>query len=86
MQDKQVCNLCGKELDFFDRQENFTIHTRIGYGSIHDGDKVHLQFCCDCFDKVVAMCTVSPIEEVSREWIEQNFRDTLITPCKKQSV
>ena len=53
MQDKQVCNLCGKELDFFDRQENFTIHTRIGYGSVHDGDKV------------VAMCTVSPIEEVS---------------------
>ena len=25
MQDKQVCNLCGKELDFFDRQENFSI-------------------------------------------------------------
>lgn len=65
LQDKQVCNLCGKELDFFDRQENFTIHTRIGYGSVHDGDKVHLQFCCDCFDKVVAMCAVSPIEEVN---------------------
>lgn len=59
MQDKQVCNLCGKELDFFERQENFTIHARICYGSVHAGDK------CDCFDKVIAICTVSPIEEVS---------------------
>lgn len=64
MHDKKVCNLCGKELDIFDRNENYTIHKHIGYGSIHDGDNVHLQLCCGCFDKTIDACMVSPIEEV----------------------
>lgn len=63
MQDKKVCNRCGKELDFLDLQQNFTIHTRIGYGSIYDGDTVHCQLCCDCFDDFVGECEVSPIIE-----------------------
>jgi len=64
MQNKKVCNHCGKELDIFDRQEDFTIHKQqIGYGSIHDGDGVHLQLCCDCFDEFVEDCKVNPIEE-----------------------
>lgn len=64
LQDNKVCNQCGKELDFWDIQENFTIHSQIGYGSIHDGDDVHLQLCCDCFDKLVEDCKVNPIMEV----------------------
>ena len=39
----------------------------IGYGSIHDGDNVDLQLCCDCFDRLVSECNVSPIEEVDDE-------------------
>mgnify|MGYP007010767109 CR=1 FL=1 len=66
MSDKRVCNYCGKELDLFDLQEDFSIHRQhIGYGSIHDGDNVDLQLCCDCFDKLVSECNVSPIEEQS---------------------
>ena len=58
MSDKRVCNYCGKELDLFDLQEDFSIHRQhIGYGSIHDGDNVDLQLCCDCFDKLVSECT-----------------------------
>lgn len=47
----------------FDQQQDFIIHTRIGYGSIHDGDSVHCQLCCDCFDKLVGECEISPIIE-----------------------
>ena len=63
MPEAKVCNMCGKELDFFDLQQDFTIHKQVCYGSIHDGDHVNLQLCCECFDKAVADCKVSPIEE-----------------------
>ena len=55
--------MCGEVMDFFDGQQGFGIHKRIGYGSIYDGDRVNLQLCCECFDKVVASCKVSPIKE-----------------------
>lgn len=64
MQDGKVCNRCGRELDFWDVQEDFTIHRHIGYGSVHDGDIVNLHLCCGCFDKIVDECKVSPVEEV----------------------
>lgn len=65
MKSKKICNHCGKELDIFDCQEDFTIHKQqIGYGSIHDGDNVHLQLCCDCFDKLVDDCRVNPIGSI----------------------
>ena len=59
-----ICNHCGKGLDFFDLQNDFSIHKRIGYGSVHDGDDVHMRLCSDCFDKLVEECEVSPIEEM----------------------
>lgn len=59
-----ICNHCGKELDFFDLQNDFSIHKRIGYGSVHDGDDAHMRLCSDCFDKLVEECEVSPIEEM----------------------
>lgn len=62
--DFEVCNCCGKKLDVFDRQERFYIHKfQIGYGSVHDGNGVHLQLCCECFDKLVEQCKVNPIIE-----------------------
>lgn len=63
MQDKKVCNHCGRELDVFDLQQDFTIHKKIQYGSSYDGCRVHFQLCCDCFDKAVEQCKVNPIEE-----------------------
>ncbi len=65
MHEKKLCSHCGKELDFFDQQQDFSIHKHIGYGSIYDGDYVDLHLCCECFDKAVAECKISPIEEVS---------------------
>ncbi len=63
MTEKRVCNYCGKELDFFDQQEEFSIHKKVGYGSEYDGLTVNLQLCCECFDKLVQACRVSPISE-----------------------
>lgn len=64
MADTKVCNMCGKELDFFDIQQDFAIHRQVCYGSIYDGEHVDLHLCCECFDKVVADCKINPIEEV----------------------
>lgn len=62
------CNICGKELDFWDMQEDFSFERSIGYGSIHDGSKVSIKLCCDCFDKILdsilLICEINPIEEV----------------------
>ena len=66
---KVICNMCGKELDVWDLQENqdYSLHTKIGYGSKHDGDNVNLDLCCDCFDKIldkiIPLCKHNPITE-----------------------
>lgn len=48
------CNMCGKELDVFDRQEGFRIGKMspypIGYGSTHDGEMCDCKLCIRCFD------------------------------------
>lgn len=64
MKNKKVCNRCGRELDVFDLQQDFTIHKKIQYGGSYDGCQVHYQLCCDCFDKAVEQCKVNPIKEV----------------------
>lgn len=53
--DSNVCNVCGSELDFWDQLEDFGLHKRIGYGSIHDGEKIDLRLCCKCFDKYITL-------------------------------
>lgn len=61
----QHCNCCGKELDFWDNQEDFTIHRQVGYGSFYDGENILLRICCSCFDDIIAKCKVSPILSLS---------------------
>lgn len=70
MQTKIHCNGCGRELDFWDLQQNFTIHKRVEYGSIYDGSLVDLRLCCECFDSLVQACKLPPIHgaaELARE-------------------
>lgn len=67
MQEKRVCNRCGKALDIFDLQQDFTIHKQVQYGSMHDGCYADYHLCCDCFDRTVGECKVSPIKEVDAE-------------------
>ena len=64
MAEPRHCNHCGRPLDFWDVQEDLSIHKeKLGYGTKHDGDSVHLQLCCDCFDKLVDECVVNPVTE-----------------------
>lgn len=58
-----VCNKCGKPLDMWDTQENFSIHRHLGYGTSYDGDTLDLHLCCGCIEKLIEKCEVSPIVE-----------------------
>lgn len=68
---KRICNMCGKEMDVYDLQENFSLHSRIGYGSVFDEDKIDIDLCCSCFDKtmkeyIIPNCTITPVTEEYR--------------------
>ena len=60
---EKTCNMCGKVFDMWDAQENFSIHRRLGYGTKYDGDTLELDLCCDCIEKIIEECKVSPIIE-----------------------
>lgn len=55
------CNLCGKQFDLWDIQEDFCIHKRLGFGTKYDGDVLHMYICCDCMDAIIDRCELSPI-------------------------
>lgn len=59
--DMDCCNVCGKELDLWDKQEDFTIHKNLGYGTKYDGDILKLKICCECMNHIVETCAQSPI-------------------------
>ena len=60
---KTICNLCGKNFDFWDEQEDFSIYTRIGYGSKYDDEQLKLNLCCECMDELIDLCVISPVSE-----------------------
>lgn len=58
----QKCNICGEEFDIWDSQENFHIHQDCGFGTKFDGDRVELNICCVCMEKLVEHCNISPVK------------------------
>lgn len=62
MAEKRVCNICGKELNLFDEQENFSHEGVVKYGSVFDGDEISLNICCSCMDKIIMSCKVTPLK------------------------
>lgn len=58
---KSFCNVCGRELDAWDEQEDFTIHKHLGYGTKYDGEILNLHICCNCMDSLINSCKLSPI-------------------------
>ena len=61
MLNRNICHYCGHELNEFDLQEEFVIQTIPGYGSNYDMEEISLRLCCDCFDKLVEECAISPV-------------------------
>jgi hypothetical protein len=45
--------MCNNPLDEWDLQEDFFFSRWIGYGSKYDLNKLDIQLCCTCFDKVL---------------------------------
>lgn len=58
-----VCNKCGRVFNIWDTQENFSIKRSLGYGTIYDGDKLDINLCCECMEKLIEECAISPIIE-----------------------
>lgn len=63
---KTFCNKCGKEfgevnLDF---NNDFSLHTIIGYGSKHDGCRLDLDLCSKCMDDLIEQCVLSPVSDL----------------------
>lgn len=63
---KRFCNKCGKKFDLWDEQENFSINRHLGYGTKYDGSLMRLNLCCDCAERLIDECTISPIHDVGR--------------------
>lgn len=58
-----VCNKCGRVFSIWDIQEDFSIKRNLGYGTIYDGDKLDINLCCECMEKLIEECVISPIIE-----------------------
>lgn len=61
--ENKTCNKCGKPLDIWDVQEDFSWNSRLGYGTKYDGCDLQLHLCCSCMEKLIDECAVSPIKE-----------------------
>lgn len=64
---KTFCNICGKEFDMWDKQEDFGFCYSVGYGSKFDGSYIDVDLCCDCFDElmdtyIIPKCKESPVQ------------------------
>lgn len=55
------CSKCGRELDMWDRQNNFVIHRSVHYGSKYDMTEVSVRLCNRCFDTFADSCVNSPV-------------------------
>ena len=69
------CNMCGKVFDNYDEFMGFSIHRILGYGSKYDGDTLELDLCCECVDKLIEMCTVSPLRAAPKVFTEWDAED-----------
>lgn len=63
MTEEIVCHKCGRKFDLWDTQEEFTISRGLGYGTKYDGEVLELALCCNCMEKLIDECVMSPIKQ-----------------------
>jgi hypothetical protein len=61
MQEQSVCNKCGKTLDIWDIQEDFTLQKKLEFGTKYDRLQLKLRLCCKCMENLIDECEVSPL-------------------------
>lgn len=50
----RICDICGRNFDDWDLQENHHHYYSFGYGSIrHDLESIEFDVCAECFDKLI---------------------------------
>lgn len=59
-----ICNKCGKELDIWDKQEEFSLHKNLGYGTAYDGMRLELDLCCKCMEELIVSCSENPLIDI----------------------
>lgn len=50
---KIVCDMCGKEFNYWDTESGFSLSRNFGYGSKYDLEGIECDLCCECFDKLL---------------------------------
>lgn len=70
---KTICNKCGREFGDVtqDYNENFSIHTQIGFGSKYDRCGLELDLCSDCMDELIDSCVISPVIDYDAQWAQE---------------
>lgn len=71
------CNVCGKNLDTFDKQSGITVEQNIGYGSVHDGEILNLRICCSCMDSIISSCKIPPTKESNSKVAENEYQNRI---------
>ena len=68
LKNKTLCTMCGKPFDKWDMSlgdNRYDIF--VNYPSKYDLKRLHFDFCCSCFDKVldtiIQMCQNNPVED-----------------------
>ena len=75
---KTICTICGKPFSLWDMNlgdNRYDIF--VGYPSSHDTERIQLNLCMDCFDKVldtiIPMCKINPV--VDDDWMEHCLKN-----------
>lgn len=55
------CNKCGKKLDMWDVDANYSLYRYLGYGSKYDGNELKIDLCSECMDKLIDSCKLPPV-------------------------
>lgn len=62
------CTMCNRILNEFDINGDFSYHKWIGYGSRYDENRLDVELCGECFDKVVSFIVNNSATNPLREY------------------
>ena len=68
---EKTCTMCGKTFDIWDENADFQVDYEIGYGSKYDCNHLHMDLCCECFDKMVEFLVTNSVADplVESDWL-----------------
>lgn len=65
------CTMCNRILNEWDMYGDFYYHKWIGYGSRYDENRLDLELCGNCFDKVVSFIVNNSANNPLKEYDEK---------------